>query len=282
MGELRDFVYIDDISLNSNLSSLGRGVPSEVVRSSEGETEKSGEAGAKVWGIGAKGRYSGFDRNAVETTLQITAPYRFQDLIDELDENDIDVYENPDPRSVARGDVVRIDGSAKPMSLFKFEVTVRTIRELLNSQTIESLEELDEDDMDEDVNSDEIETIQNLIEQFTGDKIPIRMEGEDWTYGTALNRDDMRLPPSVAFLEEPEYTIFGRVEQRILDNNTWDPILATNIIDKYLPEDSAGEEMREGLEETAEEMNLSMEPEDWELPGHTLGLARSFDSANCG
>lgn len=95
------------------MSSLGRGVPSEVVRSSEGETEKSGEAGAKVWGIGAKGRYSGFDRNAIETTLQITAPYRFQDLIDELDKNDIDVYENPDPRSVARGDVVRIDGSAK-------------------------------------------------------------------------------------------------------------------------------------------------------------------------
>ena len=155
------------------------------------------------------------------------------------------------------------------MSLFKFEVTVRTIRELLNSQTIQSLEELDEHNLDNDVNSEEMKNIQNLIKQFTGDKIPLRIETDDWAYGVALNREDMRLPPSRAFLEEPEYVLFGRVERRILSDNSWDPILATSIIDRYLPEDSAGEEMREGLEEAADDMNLSMESDDWELPGHT-------------
>jgi|GEM_PF-3411288 len=273
MGELRDFVYIDDGSLNSNLSSLGRGIPSEVIRSSEGETEKSGEAGATLWGIGAKGNYLGVDRNAVETTLEITAPFRFQDLIESLEEHEIDIHENPDPRSLERGDVVRISGNAKPMSLFKFEATIKTIREILNTQIKKSLEDLDEaQNWDEEVDLGEISTVQNLIEEFTGDRIPLRIETDDWAYGVTLERENMRILPSRAFLEEQQYILFGRVERRISRNNSWDPILATNIMDRYMPEETNGEEMRESLEDAAREMNIPMEDEDWELSGHTATI----------
>ena len=273
MGELRDFVYIDDGSLNSNLSSLGRGIPSEVIRSSEGETEKSGEAGATLWGIGAKGNYLGVDRNAAETTLEITAPFRFQDLIESLEEHEIDIHENPDPRSLERGDVVRISGNAKPMSLFKFEATIKTIREILNTQIKKSLEDLDEaQNWDEEVDLGEISTVQNLIEEFTGDRIPLRIETDDWAYGVTLERENMRILPSRAFLEEQQYILFGRVERRISRNNSWDPILATNIMDRYMPEETNGEEMRESLEDAAREMNIPMEDEDWELSGHTATI----------
>ncbi|MFC6940039.1 hypothetical protein ACFQE8_08700 [Salinirubellus sp. GCM10025818] len=272
MGELREFVYIDDESLNSNLSSLGRGVPSEIIQSSEGETEKAGQAGGTIWGIGAKGKYAGIDRNTIETTLQITAPYRFQDLLNALEENDIEIHHNPDPRSVARGDVVRIEGQAKPMSLFKFEVTLKTIRELLNQQTQQSLEELDDAEIEEDVDLAQLDVIQELIEHFTGSTLPLRVVTDDAKYGVALDREKMRLSPSRAFLNEQEYTLFGRVDQRILADSSWDPILATKILNRYLPEDSSSEEMRESLEEVAREINLSMEAEDWELTGHTATI----------
>lgn len=273
MSELRDFVFINDVSLNSNLSSLGRGVPAEITHSSEGETEKSGEAGAKVLGFGTKGRYTGFDRSAIETTLQITAPYRFQDLLEALGEHGIDIYKNPDPRALARGDVVRIEGVAKPMSLFKIEVAVKAMREMVNSQTKELMMDIGESPrLDDDVDLEEIGAMQDLIEQFTGEKLPLRMVTEDSSYGVALDREHMRMAASRAFVDEQEYTLFGRVDQRIVGDASWDPILATSILDRYFPEDSPTDELRPSLKELARELNLSMKREDWELSAHTATI----------
>jgi hypothetical protein len=270
MSELRDFVYLDDESLNSNLSSLGQGIPSEIVHSTEGEKEKGGEAGGGIMGFSLGGKYSSIDRDAVETTMSITAPYRFQDFLEILDERGIEIYENPDPRSLARGDVVRIQGSARPMSLFKFEVAIKTIRNILNAETRDSLEELDEGM--EDVEADDLEqlsVVERLIEQFTGEQIPLRLETEDWKFGVPLERNNMRVNPPSAFIDEPEYKIVGRVEQRVVGDSTWDPIQATSIMKRYLPENEAAEELRNDLEEVATELSIPTEPDDWELNGHT-------------
>lgn len=270
MDELRDFVYLDDESLNSNLSSLGQGIPSEIVRSTEGETEKGGEAGGGVMGFSLGGKYSSIDRDAVETTMGITAPYRFQDFLEILGERGIEIYKNPDPRSLARGDVVRIEGSALPMSLFKFEVAVKTIRNLLNAETRDSLEELDEEIEDVEADDlDQLSVVENLIEQFTGEQIPLRIETENWQYGVPLERNSMRVNPPSAFIDEPEYKILGRVEQKVLGEDSWDPIQATSILERYLPENEAPEELRDDLETVASELSIPTEPDDWQLSGHT-------------
>jgi len=179
MSELREFVYIDDVSVNSHLSSLGRGIPQEVIRTAEDESEKAGEGGLKFWEVGAKGRYSSIDRSGLEKTLSITEPYRIEDLLNALDEEGIEVYENPDPRSLARGDVVRLEGEAIPMSLFKFEVAIEAVQEFLNTSTKESLEDLDDSGQDhpgEELNEEELtqlDVFQDLLETFTGDAIPL-------------------------------------------------------------------------------------------------------------
>ncbi|WP_049893475.1 DUF6414 family protein [Halogranum rubrum] len=274
MGELRDFVFLNDASLNSHLSSLGRGVPSEIVESNEGETEKSGQGGATVFGYGLKGKYAGIDRSAIETTMEITAPYRFQGLLNELNEASIDIYDNPDPRSLSRGDVVRIDATAKPMSLFKFEVTIATIRSLVNSEVQQSFQGAGEDEAVEDwENLDQLGELQGLIKKLIGDRIPIRMETDNWSYGVALDREYMRADPSRVFLDDKDYVLFGRVESRILDGNSWDPVLATSVISRYLSEQDTIEELRTNLEEVADDMNFSMSPDDWEVPGHTATIS---------
>lgn len=273
MAELREFIYIDNESMNSNLSSLGRGLPSEMVESSEGESEKSGEAGGRFWGIGVGGGLSKIDRSSVETTLEISAPYRFQDLIETIDERGITVHENPDPSDVSRGSVVKIHGNAVPMSLFKFEVAIRTIREIFNQGFVDTMGEIEGSIEDNDVSSEEIqqaEILQDLIEHFTGRKVPLRISGGSNYYGVELDRGKMRMPPSRAFLEEQEYTLFGRVERSIEQGSSWDPILATSIMNRYMPGEPAPEEMREILEEVGEEMNIPTVEEDWELPGRTL------------
>nr|WP_157829465.1 hypothetical protein [Haloarcula taiwanensis] len=273
MSELREFIYLDDDSLNSNLSSLGQGIPSEIVHSAEGETEKGGNAGGGFMGFSLGGKYSNIDRDAVETTMTITAPYRFQDFLEILREKDIEIHENPDPQSLDRGDVVRIEGSARPMSLFKFEVAIKTIRTLLNAEMQESMEELDEelDDVDQE-ELGQLSVIENLIEQFTGENIPLRFESDDWQYGVSLDRSKMRVDPPSAFLDEPEFKLIGRVERHIPDGGYWDPIQATSILDRYLPENEASDELRSQLEIVAAEMNIPMEPDDWQLEGQTATI----------
>ena len=270
MSELREFVYLDDESLNSNLSSLGQAIPSEVVRSTEGETERGGEAGGGFMGLSLGGNYSSIDRDAVETTMSITAPYRFQDFLDILEDIDTEIYNNPDPRSLARGDVVRIEGTTLPMSLFKFEVAVKTIRNLVDTETRDSLEELDEGIAD--VEAEEVEqlsTVESLIEKFTGKQIPLRVETEESQFGVPLDRNNMRVNTASAFIDEPEYKILGRVEKRVIGQNSWDPVEATSIMKRYLPENDAPDELRDNLETVADELSIPTEPDDWELNGHT-------------
>jgi hypothetical protein len=273
MSELREFVYLDDGSLNSNLSSLGQGIPSEIVHSAEGETEKGANAGGGLMGFSIGGNYSNIDRDAVETTMTITAPYRFQDFLEILREQDIEIHQNPDPRSVGRGDVVRIEGSARPMSLFKFEAAIKTIREIINAEMQESMDELD--DEGDNVTAEELEqlsALDELVEHFTGERIPLRFELDDWQYGVSLDRNKMRADPPSAFLNEPEFKLIGRVEQRIPRGDHWDPIQATNIIDRYLPKNEAPDELRDELETVADEMNIPTEPSDWQLEGHTATI----------
>jgi len=270
MSDLREFVYLDDTSLNSNLSSLGKGIPSEIVHSAEGETEKGGEASGGLMGFNFGGGYSSIDRDAVETTMTITAPYRFQDLLETLDEEGIDIYENPDPRSLARGDVVRIEGNARPMSLFKFEVAIKTIRSLANQDVQASLDELDTEEEGFDPHMlEQLGIFEETIEKYTGDKIPLRFEGDDFVYAASLDRSKMRTDPPSTFVDEEEFKLIGRVERRVLGNDSWDPILATSVMNRYFPDEASSEEMRESLEEMSEEMNIQTQDEDWELEGHT-------------
>lgn len=273
MVELREFVYLDDDSLNSNLSSLGQGIPSEIVHSAEGETEKGGNAGGGFMGFSLGGNYSNIDRDAVETTMTITAPYRFQDLLKILREEGVEIHENPDPQSVDRGDVVRIEGSARPMSLFKFEIAIKTIRTVVNADMQESMEDLEEEVDDTDIEElEQLSVIEELIELLIGEKIPLRFESDDWQYGVSLNRGKMRVDPPSAFLEEPEFKLIGRVERCITSGSYWDPIQATSILDRYLPQNEAVEEFKRELEVVANEMNIPTEPDDWRLEGQTATI----------
>ncbi|WP_155945778.1 hypothetical protein [Natrinema sp. J7-1] len=273
MSELREFVYLDDGSLNSNLSSLGQGIPSEIVHSAEGETEKGGNAGGGFLGFSLGGKYSNIDRDAVETTMTITAPYRFQDFLEILREEGIEIHENPDPQSLNRGDVVRIEGFGRPMSLFKFEVAIKTIRTLINVEMQESMKELDEgaDNIDRE-ELEQLSVIEQLVEQFTGEKIPLRFESDNRQYGVSLDRSKMRVDPPSAFLDEPEFKLIGRVERCIPEGDHWDPIQATSILNRYLPENEASDELRRELETVADELNIPTGTDDWLLEGQTVTI----------
>jgi len=271
MSELREFVYINDVSVNSHLSSLGRGVPQEIIQTEGEEFEKGGEAGAKVFDIGGKGSVLSLDSSGMEKTLSITEPYRFEDFLNALEDEEIEIHENPDPRSLARGDVVRIEGEVVPMSLFKFETALNAMKKLFNMEVKESMDQLDEETPEElnELAISQLDAFRGLLEKFTGDTIPMRIETDDWYYGVPLDRDKMRVPPANTFVEKREFTLIGRVDERLISDDTWDPIMATNVMDQYFPGEDGPQEMREQLEAASEEVNMDIGEQDWQLSGHS-------------
>ncbi|WP_430639628.1 DUF6414 family protein [Haloferax volcanii] len=287
--KLREFIYLDDVSVNSHLSSLGKALPREVVEQSESGKETEGGADVKL----AKGSRVWSESTGTETTRDATAPYRFEELRETLVEEDIQIHDNPDPRAVSRGDVIRVDGTTVPMSLYKIELAAMSFLEIfdgmMESDVIEDIDELaDEDERDQNIDPqrtgdeddielsealDDLRTILELAEEFIGDGIPIRVVNEARTYVTALDRSLMRVSGREAFFEETDYVIFGRVKGRINRDEEWDPIEATRVTGRYFQEsEDVGDELRDVLRQLSEEMELEMSEEDLLVEGRSVEI----------
>ncbi|MFC5134268.1 MULTISPECIES: DUF6414 family protein [Haloferacaceae] len=270
MPQLREFIYLDNERLNNNLSSLGKGIPAEITHASENQTEKSGEAGGNLLGIQAGGQYGDLSRKQVETRLDITAPYRFQDLLDELEDIDIDIYTNPDVRRLNRGDVVKIEAEVYPMSIFKIQIAVEAFQTLANDNLKNSLQTLNQEAPYQEQEINEMEALSTMVKEFLGSKMPLRLETDEEVYCTSLKQNGMRTPARRAFLENTNFTVFGRVNRCIPRNDRWDPIDAMNIASRFLPEgEDSVENFRDDVRNVSNKLNISMGNEDFFVKGRT-------------
>ena len=283
VDKLREFVYLDNISVNSHLSSLGVGKPQEIQDVTEEEASKSGEGNLKF----AKAGGSTTKLSSTETVMSATAPYRFEKLLQELSDEEIQIHENPQAKEVARGDVVRLNGDFKPMSLYKIEIAINALFDLIDQETAESVAEMDLTEEKED-NSELIEgdipggrdtgedqddkkalaalyqvggIFKDLAEELIGDEVPLRIEYDNGSAVSLLSRSEFEIPHQEAFFETKEYVIFGRVEERISRNTEWDPIRASNIMAKYFDNQDPSEN-REDWKETAEGIGIPMQSDD--------------------
>lgn len=268
MAQLREFIYIDNDSLNNNLSSLGKGIPSEITQSSENQTEKGGKGGGRIAGFGADGKYTKMDRDQVETTLDITAPYRFQELLDEIKDHDISVSENPDPRGLSRSDLVKIKGDVHPMSLLKISMAIDAIGQFTGDEFNKALRSLGETPVSE-TSRQKMDAITTAIEVISGSEYPIRIQTSDNTYCTKLEQTHMRQSVSEAFGDNQKYTLFGRVKRHVTRNQEWNPVNALDIMSQYMPEENLGDEFMKGLQQGVDEINISIKNNDLHVEGHT-------------
>lgn len=294
--QLREFVYLDDISVNSHLASLGVGRPEEIVDVSEESRERTGSGDIRV----VSGSQTTGSVDSTETQMSATAPYRFQQLIETLDAENIDFSDNPTPAEVSRRDVVRITGVFNPMSLYKTEIAVKALLNLIDEDTVRSATEAgladDEEeeielpdegdipgsrDTDDETSDEEAiaamfrvgELFEQLAEELIGDSVPLRVdyddEGEEQSVVTMLDREKFDVPHRDAFFEAKEYVLFGRVEERIPRNDEWDPVRASNIVGRYF-EDQESEGWRDDWEEGADGLGISLEDDDLIIEGRSL------------
>lgn len=268
MAQLREFVYIDNDSLNSNLSSLGKGIPSEITHATEDQTEKGGQGGGRIAGIGGEGKYIKMDRDQVETTLDITAPYRFQDLLDEIEKEEITIKENPDPRGLSRSDLVKIEGEVHPMSMLKIAMALDAFGLFTDDEFNQALQKLGETPIPS-AQREQMDAVSTILEVFSGNEYPLRIETNDSTYCTALKQSHMRQSVFEAFSDNETYVLFGRVKRHVPGDEEWNPIHALDVMEQYMPEENIGEEFIQDLRSGVDELNISIKDKDMRVRGHT-------------
>lgn len=299
--ELREFIYLNDESINSHLSSLGVGLETTRVAATEAEEEVSARFSALVptplGALGASGGGKSRDSSETESQVDITVPYRFQELIRQINEH----YEIKDPEEddIEYGDVVAVEGIVSPLSFFRFEIAQEANMTLTDSviaaelrmqslmQTLDEhdmveekaeIEERQEEEGVEDVpvevreaRSDINQTFVEISKALTGDRVPIRADTKSnfqgYSYGAVLDRSQLRVPETRAFFQPRQYTIFGRVEDIISESKEWDPVDTTRVIQSFASEDIGISGFMEMIRTVATDNQIEMKDEHITIEG---------------
>lgn len=286
-GELREFVYIDDQSINGHLSSMGVGLETGIQESEDDSTEKSGRFFGRInipglpVGGGTEGELSRQSSEGIEKQIDITVPYRYQTLRELITKAGVEIKDGSS--GLSHGDVVEINGTVKPMSLFQLELAEQTITgmsEVLEVMfdTLESIQEQEHDPNVEqalekarDSTTGHAEVNQATIDAskiLNDNRVPIRIDNENGSYGALLDRDAMKLPEPLAFSQPRSYTVFGRVEQRVKAGEKWEPIDRLRLYDSYsATSDNFLETFREAIQNIAQGHDLALDDEDIVIEG---------------
>lgn len=274
---VRNYIYIDEPSLNSYLSSLGNGVLEEITEESgsEQESEGGGAVGLPSIGLGLRGRHNRLNTENVSTTMRVLAPYRVQRLEDILENEEIFVFNGQGGHSPSREEMVDLTAEASAMSLFRLESAIEAFYDIFGGETWEALANIADKnsgqgmpDMSmEDVSMEYIDDIRTVITQFTGTEIPLRMDIGGYPFVVLLDREFMRTLPEEEFLEDKEYTVLGRIEKIVEPGEEWDPIAASRILDKYVPQEKTGKKLQDQMKGMGENMNIQMRKEDLRVKG---------------
>jgi len=302
--EVREFVYLDEISVRSLLASTGEGgVPTETVEQDVRTTRKKrgGSAGVSAGPtkIGAKGGTEREVQTSVEerrnydlTQSKFTRLYNSDEVNTKLALSQIPdgttetVFSGLTIDDLERGDIIEVRVDISANLLFRLYQMMEYFGDALEG-------ELDR----------EAEENLRLIELSLGDSIPIvgtaidyrvvETDGEktiepaltvneeevDQVYDleivTLLNIDDLWADPIHTLFNEDEFVMYCRVED--IDIDTWHPLKVTRAIGSLSQNaaDELNQEIVRGLEAMRTQLSEMKGLEDWSVDSMT-GLAQDI------
>ncbi|QIO25412.1 hypothetical protein [Haloarcula sp. JP-L23] len=217
--ELRQFIYLDDLAIQTLLASYNIAAPESVRESRESISEGSGgldfKAGMNLPSIaelklGANASGSKTAKEIFEAEKRINDQYLFSILHDALEDSGeiVDLTESDGDISFSNGDMVKIRGEAKTDPIYRF----------LSELSIVS--DLDVVDAEEN-NLDEIDGFRELM---YADQVGLSLEVDDTisSFGMSLNRENLWVDENREFLGRREYVVVGRIRETFGRDTKWD------------------------------------------------------------
>ncbi|MCU4744297.1 DUF6414 family protein [Natronoglomus mannanivorans] len=282
--ELREFVYLDALSVYSLLASLGEPVVQKTENIDESTRDSSRNIGLEAE-IDAEGRIGelinkvsthlgasgGVDisksetaRELLRTTSRVNDQYRFDLLYNRLGEQITELPVDTDPSegdviSLSEDtDVIKVTGIIETDPLYRLANSMIAIEKSLGKKSPKDVEKM----MD-----------------LYGGKIPLVLQpkdGERYNYIMTVDKSNIWVDELQEFLGGNNYTVVGRLKGRVSENQEWDSVGVLRTADTVFTDGFIGflryqmvsesDELRDiGIEEVISELDEeTMEKIDWD------------------
>ena len=217
--ELRQFIYLDDLAIQTLLASYNIAAPESVRESREAISEGSGgldfKAGINLPSIadlkiGANASGAQTAKEIFEAEKRINDQYLFSILHDALEDSDeiVDIDDSDRGYSLSGGEMVKIRGEAKTDPIYRFLSVLSIVKDL-------GLTDDEEDDLSQ---------IEQMRELLYANQVGLSLEVENTTasFGMSLSLDNLWVDENREFLGRREYVVVGRVRETFGRNQKWD------------------------------------------------------------
>lgn len=295
--EVREFVYLDEVSVRSLLASTGEGgIPSETVDESIRSTQVGGGGSASVpTGAGSVGVEGSATHEVTESTTEVRNYDLIQSKFTKLHKSDAvqrklslehipatggsgEKFSELSVDALERGDVIELRVNLSANLLFRLY------------QTVDYFADAVEDEIDS-----ETEEVLDLIETSLGNSIPVIGRAidyrvveengakvikhrsqidageEDADNGTTqpleivtlLQLDNLWVDPIQTLFSNDEFVLYCRVED--VDIASWYPLKVTRAISSLSPEtaEELHHEFRAGLQEAEKQLSEAQNLSAW-------------------
>lgn len=233
--ELREFVYLDSLSVQSLLASLSLATPEQTTEINEQTEQVKRRAGLKA-GLGSSGGGSvggsvdlsktDTGTELIETSKRINDQYVFEQLRRELGDR---ISEMPDywknsPEDYNLDahdlDIVKIRGKGRTDPIYR-AASVLSI--------VSRMEDIQSEDRNRNGGKSErnlSESIEEVLDGVYGGKIGVEFIGEgDLTYVAEIDEENLWVEdPRRVFADSREYTVLARVVGSVSEADEWDYI----------------------------------------------------------
>ena len=249
--ELREFVCLDSLSVQSLLASLHVDIPDAATEVSQQTERVQRRAGLNAGisgqgGVGVKGNIgvssAETETDLLETSKKITDQHIFDELYEQLDDRDKiktlpDYWENsPEDYNLEAEDldVIEISATGKTDPVYR----IANILSLLSR--VEVLREYQSQDGTT-TNQDPVKLSQvadDIRDIVFADQVGVEFEVDDrLSYVASVDTDNLWVDdPRREFADSREYTVLGRVVGKIPDDSEWDYIdllrITSSVLDK--------------------------------------------------
>jgi len=246
--EHRQFVYLDDLAIQSLLASMGISAPEEVkkIREDTKEIEGEGDAGADIKlpyvggaEVGAELAGSKTGREMLQTRKRISNQYVF-DILHERVEDDI-VIPSKEGMTTEDGKIVKMTGNIQTDAIYRLLKGISMMGEIMDLDGME-----------------QIQTAEELLYK-KGIGVSIKSDETHTSCAATLNPEKLWIDEERAFLTEKEYTVFGRVYDTFGGGGSWDYLDVIKIADTVIADETmsdlrdAANEFITALGQTSEE-----------------------------
>jgi hypothetical protein len=250
--ELREFVYLDSMSVNSLLASQQMAIPQTVRDVSENIHE---DLDHTDWGfsLGYEGIASlsrnsedgktDENRRLAETERRVNDQYRFSILhrslseIDKLTDLNKEQANDSESFKLNSGDVVKMSGTCVTDPLYRIFGLMSSLMRISDLE----VENKNQHDFDKAIGSQGDSIFDNWKEVLHGERISIKMESDDFDRPILMSikvNDLWTSSPEREFINSHNYTVVGRVSRVITGKDKWDFVELLRIMGSVTSDDS--------------------------------------------